>query len=986
MTLKTTKLRDAISFALAVGTTALAGTGVAYAQEQESQEELDTVVVTGSRIPRSADTETSQPVLTLDRQAIEATGLTSIGDVVQQISTNGAALNTTFNNGGNGTTQVSLRNLGSNRTLVLVNGRRWVTGLTGSVDLNTIPLAAVERVEVLKDGASAIYGSDAIAGVVNVITRQDFDGAAASALIGTTSDGDGTQQAYDFIIGADTERSNVLLGANYVKQESILAADREISAVPSFGLPPNNVNSGASSTSRFGRYDYASQGAGQLTLRDGAPGCRNNQACTPATVADFRRFSLATDGFNFAPENYLQTPQERIGVFGQARFDIADWVSFKTELVYNERRSEQLLAPQPLTFGRTLPRGFNSPTSLSYTFNISQFSLYNPFGEDITRVQKRMPTFAPRSFKQDVDTYRFAGSFDGSFEVGSRNFFWDAGFAYTDNTAINTTLGLQNLDRVRQAVGPSMIDPASGRPICVTTPGNAATVIQGCVPLNLLTNSENITPEMINYINYIDKSTNDDEQRSYTANIYGDLFELPGGMAGFAFGLEHRRVEGEFLPDALTSSGLTSGSQATSTRGGYNVDEAYLELALPLLADVPGAKLLEIELAARYSDYSTFGDTTNPKIGFKWKPIDDLLVRGNWSEGFRAPSIAELFTGAADSFPVLSDPCDAANLYAAFATGRLSQDGLNAVAANCLADGVPTTFSQDNPQIRTTVGGNPNLKPETSVSRTLGLVWSPSFLQGFNVSLDWWSIDIKDPIQAVNIQDAFDGCYKQLPGQRIQSLCDLITRDPVSGAAADIDSTLTNQGKLEVEGFDLNLTYGFETNFGKFSVNWDNSYISKFDRQITADLPVRSDVGNYTSNNPTWRLRSNITLGWERGDWDASLNGRWYSALDESCDVVVDAAFYLGQPEFESLCTNPTRPGVDFTGAPVEIAENTLGSRMYWDGQVGLALPWNGKVAIGINNLFDKDPPVAYETFANSFDPQYEIPGRLFYLRYNQKF
>lgn len=981
MTPKTTKLRDAITFALAVGT--LAGTSAAVAQEQEVTE-LDRVEVTGSRI-KSVDIETSQPILTLTRKDIEATGVTSIGDVVQQISTSGSALNTTFNNGGNGQTQIDLRNLGANRTLVLVNGRRWVTGITGAVDLNTIPLAAVERVEVLKDGASALYGSDAIAGVVNIITRQDFDGASASAFIGTTSEGDGTQQAYDFVIGSSGEKSAVMLGANYVKQEPVFAGDREISEVPAFGLPANSVLAGASSTSRFGRYDWAGN-PGTATLIPGSAGCANNQVCDPAVAGQLRPFSLATDGFNFAPENYLSTPQERIGLFGQVRYDLADWVSFKAEAMYNERRSEQYLAPQPLAFGSTLPAGFNSPTSLSYTFDVSEFSMYNPLGVPVTRVQKRMPTFAPRRFFNDVDTFRFAAGFDGTFEIGERFFAWDVGYNYADNQETDVTLGLQNLARVRDAVGPSMLDPTTNRPICVTTPGDPTTVIQGCVPLNLFTNSENMTPEMIDYINYVDHADIQDEMYSYTANLSGDIVELPGGMMAFATGVEHRRVTGAFTPDALASSGLTSGSQSTSTRGGYDVDEFYLELNIPLLKDVAGADLLEFNIAGRYSDYSTFGDTINPKFGFKWKPFEDLLVRGNWGKGFRAPSIAELFTGVADSFPVLVDPCDAANLGASNATGMLSPEALAAVSANCAADNVPADYAQSNPQIRTSVGGNPNLRPETSETKTFGFVYSPGFAEGLSVSLDWWKIDIEDPIQAVGVQTALDDCYQRDPSNRDAFACSLITRDPTTGDVADFNATITNQGSLKVEGYDMNVTYGFETGFGKFTVNWDSSYITDYLTQLSPTSDVVSRVGNYTTNVPIWRLRSNISLAWERGDWDASLKGRYYSALDEDCSSVITAAYYQGQPELENLCSDPNRQGEDFAGGAVRIPENELEETWYWDAQVGVKLPWNARVAVGVNNLFDEDPPVAYQPFANSFDPQYEIPGQFYYLRYDQKF
>src|SRR5688500_3351062 len=252
MTLKTTQLRDAITFALAVGATAAAGTGIAVAQEGEKSTTLVRIEVTGSRIKR-ADIETSQPVFSLSRDDIQAQGLTSVGDVIQNLSANGATLNTTMNNGGNGETRVNLRNLGSNRTLVLVNGRRWVggTGLGGAVDLNTIPTAAVERIEVLKDGASSIYGSDAIAGVVNVILRQNFDGAEANAYIGQFDKGDGTRQSYDFTVGSVGERWSAMLGIGYVKEEPVMAGDREISAVPTFGSTPGF---GGSSTTPDGRF------------------------------------------------------------------------------------------------------------------------------------------------------------------------------------------------------------------------------------------------------------------------------------------------------------------------------------------------------------------------------------------------------------------------------------------------------------------------------------------------------------------------------------------------------------------------------------------------------------------------------------------------------------------------------------------------------------------------------------------------------------
>ena len=285
MTIKTTKLRDAIKFALAVGATAVVGTGAAFAQDAPAPEQapeattLDRIQVTGSRISR-VEIETSQPIFSLDREDIQAQGLTSVGDVIQNLTANGSTLNSTFNNGGNGETRVSLRNLGSNRTLVLVNGRRWVggTGLGGAVDLNTIPTAAVERIEVLKAGASSIYGSDAIAGVVNVILRTDFQGAEANAFYGQFDKGDGARQGYDLTIGTTDERFSAMFGAGYVKEEPVMAGDREISATPYV----RTGNLLGSTSTPNGRYGF------------GATACQRQDHCAACSRPSPERRLMAT--------------------------------------------------------------------------------------------------------------------------------------------------------------------------------------------------------------------------------------------------------------------------------------------------------------------------------------------------------------------------------------------------------------------------------------------------------------------------------------------------------------------------------------------------------------------------------------------------------------------------------------------------------------------------------------------------------------------
>jgi iron complex outermembrane receptor protein len=987
-------LKLAMASTLFASTPALAQDAAAP-QEKEATT-LDRIEVTGSRIKRT-DIETSQPVFSLSRDEITAQGLTSVGDVIQNITANGSTLNTTMNNGGNGETRVSLRNLGSNRTLVLVNGRRWVggTGLGGAVDLNTIPTAAVERIEVLKDGASTIYGSDAIAGVVNVILRQNFEGAEVNAYLGQFDKGDGTRQSYDFTIGSASDRFTAMLGFGYVKEEPVMAGDREISAEPvyrtgnafgsgttpggRFALCPGGFNS-ATNTCNGSQTNFDG-GAGTFTYDDGG-------ASAP------RPFAIPGDIYNFAPDNYLLTPQERRSVFANASVDVTDSLRFKTTVTYNERVSEQLLAAMPVVLG-TAP-GANP---MSQAVFISADSIYNPFGQDISRINRRFVETGGRSFNQDVRTFAVNAGFEGTLTFGEKYFDWEAGYFRGENQANNTTNGLMNVIALRQALGPSFRD-ATGVARC----GTPTAVIAGCVPLNLLGGVGSITPEMLDFVSFTAHDEYNYTQRTYYANISGELFDLPGGPLGFSFGLEHREESGYDSPDALINSGNTTGNARTATEGSYSLDEAYLEFAVPVLADVPFAKLLDFSLATRYSDYSNFGDTLNSKFGFRWKPIDDLMIRGNWTEGFRAPSIGELFAGQADSFPTLSDPCNVNN-YA---------NQIPSAQAQCVAEGVPAGgYQQNNPQIRITVGGNPELQPEKAESTTLGFVYSPSFVEGLDVSLDWWQIELTDAITTIGGANIIQQC---LDSGGTSPTCALYTREP-GGQIIDLLNTTTNIGGTKVEGYDMTLSYRFpETTWGKFSLVWDTTYLASYENDIDGDGQFGEDqltvpaigqpfffdeggniVGEYDGVNVSnfWRIRSNLATRWELGDFGATWNVRYFSSQTEPCQNYEDYGYTFlctDHDRFVGLPTDDNRNGVWDGEAggdsitPIASAEKRIASTTYHDISAYWNAPWNAKITLGINNVFDKDPPVSGSTFANSFDPQYEVPGRFYYMRYTQKF
>jgi len=947
-------LTKAITLALLVSAAGVSGS--ALAQDADATT-LDRVAVTGSRI-RSVDVETQQPILVLTREAIEQTGRTSVAEVLQQIATNGAAINTQFNNGGDGSAGIDLRNLGASRTLVLVNGRRWVQALEGDVDLNTIPAAMVDRIEILKDGASTIYGSDAIAGVVNIITRENFSGGEAHVYFGEFSEGDGGREAYDITLGSSGERSNIVFGASYVREKAVSAGDRRISRVPQFGIPnPEGRFSAFSASGQLWELlDENGVPTGDLALAEGFEQWIINPGADGRNLANYHPFTDA-DRHNFAADNYLLTPQERKSLFVQGRYDLSDSISIRTDAMYNQRTSAQQLAGFPLSAGNFLG-GDQGLLASSY---------YNPTaGTSNPRElnwSKRLVE-QERFYEQDVKTFHWYGGLEGTFTLGERFFAWDAGFNYNLNDRTDTQIGDANMGNVYLATGASFMD-TDGVVKC-GTPGN---VIEGCVPFNPFVGPGGVTQEQLDYILFTAKDTFQNKSRSFTANISGDIVRLPAGMLAFAAGVEHRKESGYDRPDAFVSAGLSSGNARQPTSGAYDLNDAYLELAVPLLRDLPGAELFEISLATRYSDYSNFGSTTNSKAGFKWKPFADLLVRGNWAEGFRAPPIDNMFGGASASFDTYGDPCSSDSPY--YSTP--------AVAARCLAAGIPAGYtqfagygSQANQPFDWT--SNPDLNPETSISKSLGFVYSPSWARGFNVSLDWWKIKLDNTISRPTATYMLDKCFVDGDAGWCTVVDNARIERNVLGQITYLARSLQNLGATEVEGYDLTMRYALpDTRAGSFTFVWDSVYMSMYRDKATPESEWNpSVVGLYSQFSPTWRIRSNLNANWTYGDFGASWTTRFFSSMEEAC-----GAFRT----VEGLCNDPNR--VTENGPS---PRHHLGATTYHDLQVRYTAPWNGTIYLGVNNVFEKEPPLSVQAFANSFDPQYDTPGRYYYMEYRQRF
>ncbi|MCH2055520.1 MAG: TonB-dependent receptor [Thalassotalea sp.] len=932
------KLAKSVKLACAFGAASTIGfTGAVNAQEtEEAADAVEKIEVTGSRIRRT-DIEGANPVTVMSRVDIEKFGVTSIGDVLQAIPSAGSAINTNNNNGGNGTTTINIRGIGSNRTLVLVNGKRWAPGLGGSVDLNNIPAAIIERIEVLKDGASAVYGSDAIAGVVNIITRQDFEGVQASGYVGQWDEGDGNKEQWDIGFGTANDKGNVYFNISYVEEEPTLAGDREISAVPTFGTPEGFGGSSAPPQGRFFTFDQDGNAYSQQGDSNGG----------------LEPWVEPTSRFNFAPFNYLSTPQERTNIYTQARYELTDNLSVNVTGFYGNRKSEQALAPTPLFIGTAFgDTGFtlsaNNPFS-PYDFDVTTDQDVldaDPNAREMFLFGRRMMEAGFRSFKQNVDQFQFNGGFEGVFEFADREFFWDVNYTYADITQNTSTEGLLNMDRVARAIG----DPAN----CTGD----------CVPLNLFGGAPEvigegtITQEMLDYITFTAQDELNSSLESYSANISGEVMELPAGYLAFAAGYEKRWQSGYDQPDAIIAAGITSGNARLPTSGAFSVEEAYLELAVPLLSDMPGVEQLDLELATRYSDYSNFGDTTNSKVGLKWRINDDLLVRGTWSEAFRAPSLTELFSGNSDAFPPLTDPCNG---------GAAANPNLPGCA------GIPASYQQPNSQIRITTGGNANLQAEEAESFTYGFVYSPEQLDGLSITFDVFDIEVDNAVSSVGAQTILNAC-----AETGETLCSLITRGS-GGNVVDLFNGQINLGGQTTSGFDYNVAYNFETEYGDFRVNWDGTYIDE--RSLIVVDPVSgtsetfNDAGQAGDRDVVPRLRTNLSLTWNYDDWTANWLMRYIGNTTELCQID-------GGELDQQLCSDPVDPTAEEGNS-----FNELEAMAYHDVSLGYAVNDNLRITVGVNNLFDTDPEVSYSTFANSFDPSmYEIPGQFFYSRVNVNF
>jgi len=573
----------------------------------------------------------------------------------------------------------------------------------------------------------------------------------------------------------------------------------------------------------------------------------------------------------------------------------------------------------------------------------------------------------PRTGFTEIQTVRGVGGFEGELTNGIA---WEIYFNYGEVDYTNSYGPLFNLAKVANAVGPTVLD-ADGTLRCDTTDDG---VFDGsddsdCVPLNTFGQGA-ITPDMVDYVSFRQNESNKYKQKIWGFNLTkADLFALPGGDVGVSVGYNYREESGRYTPDALVAelaeTGAVTGTPSDVTDGSYKVDEFYFEARLPVLEN------LEADLGWRYSDYDTFGDTDNWKFGVQWRPMDDLLVRGSASTSFRAPTVGALFGGSGISFPAVSDPC-AAN-----------------PTPNCIADGVPANgFAQISTQVRTLVGGSTDVQPEEADTFTFGFVYQPSFWDGVAIAVDYYDIEIEDPITTVGASVILGQCAET------GTYCDLVERfgpGPNQGAPLLIDNRITNAGAVETSGIDFLVEWrGIETSIGTFGVGWEASYTDEYDKTL-ADGTVQDHAGFFRDDGDGHFAEWKWTLSgtFERGPWTVQLDYRFIDEVTEfGEDLVGSCVDGNGAEAFGGLNVGLTcvTAGSKYAATDLGKFVRTIEDAYYLDLYASYDFE-RVKVYVGIDNATDEDPPLSVDGFNDNTDVRtFDTIGRYYYVGFKSKF
>lgn len=1009
--LKKTKRTGAYKAVLAstAALTALVGHG-AKAQEtsvSNSAENDDVVVVTGTRLKRSA-LDSPAPVTVITAEDIALSGQTNLSDLLNELpalgSTSSTAVTGQFGIGNAGVATADLRRLGVQRTLVLVDGKRHVgrggAGLNSTiVDFNTIPVDLVERVEVLTGGASAVYGSDAVSGVVNVILKKNFEGLTFNAQGGISQEGDAENGKFSMLAGAnfDDGRGNITFFASYLRQDNVLEAERSWRDRGSF-LNPEDTGVAAGLANLDGLGLGGALGIPQLANNpvpalvtpnsaDGIPDriLASGPVCNFAVNEGGVLYAPALPGFGIPfvgfplvtfDENNNSTPVEiptnisslisggdtAASVCNSAfRNFVPDYAqaTFGGAVSYEISPMVEVFADVKFSHNSTKSRRFPVLEFASYELNVFE----NPYllnGLDPASLAQLQtlatvagsPNIPYGKYQTDLgvqgennerNTFRFVGGLRGALSD-----VWDYELAYvygqTDASALQVNTRIE--PNYRAAID-AVIDPATGEIVCrENLPGEARVSLNGgCVPLNPLGRgqiSEAARDFVMTDVTQKDKVT----QEVVTFALTGDsspLFTLPAGPIGLAAGYEYRSEETSTDSSFLFEQNLAFGVGIPSESGGYNVHEAFFEASVPLLRDTALADYLGVDGAVRFASYSQAGDNTTWRVGLEYAPAADLKFRGTFSKAVRVPSISDAFGGTIVARPTVSDPCASTNITDPTQPNR---------AANCAALGLPAGGVDPASGLLTFVetSGNPDLEPERAETFTGGLVFTPEFLEGFSLTADYWDIRIDDAISAASAQTIVTRCADTLTTPDA-TFCDQIERDPATGVISKINAGRLNISALEASGVDIGAAYRFDPGAvpGRFNISFVGTYLinrSSFPFQNEPDVEV---VSSGLAGDP--KLAATLNTSWNNGP----LTVNWELRYIGKGDTLPEGA------------------------APETVAKRFVDATVYNDIQANYQIADEVQVYGGVNNLFNKELPQPLGALGGE-SAGYDRIGRFFYI------
>jgi len=784
--------------------------------------------------------------------------------------------------------------------------------------------------------------------VVNFITRKDFEGIDVNVDYGQTDRSDGERTSVGVTFGTRTDNASFILGANWNEQKQVLANNRDFSRFALY-LYSGSAYSGGSSRTPNGRIGIVTGsplagifGCGSVTRKAGAAGTSlNDFRCYVSTGAN-------SDAYNYQPINLIMTPQERGSAFTLLNYQINDSLEAYAEVLLSRTRSAYQIAPLPFD-------------ATQDDVIISKDSMYNPFGVDFgglttgnPNARFRMEALGPR--RTEYSTDRRIANVGLKGELFGSGWQWDAYLSYARADSNARADGYLYQPALSAAFGPSFM--SAGIPTC----GTPAAPISGCTPVNLFNLTAPGQADALRTIAAPSTSVGLTTRKSAAVDFNGQLFELSAGAVQAAVGLEYREQFLDFKADfnsqakapLFLTCNLAQETCTGDTRGGYDVKEAYAEVFFPLLADADFAKALNLTVGTRFSDYSTFGSDTNSQVKIEYRPIDDLLFRGSWSQVLRAPTIGDLFGATTNGSPQFEDPCNGLTNARVTATPNLAL-----ACVGVLRDG---TFDQPNSQITGLYRSNANLDPETGTVKTFGVVFEPSALPGLSVSLDYWDYKIESILQSLDPQYAIDECV----ASGDPAFCGLINRFTSGASQGEIfffDLPTVNLGSLSTKGLDFGVKYTLrDTPVGSFQFSVDVTRVNEY-VGVASDVAAPVEyVGTYTNQYGNLaQYRGLASVGWVWNKVDALLTSRYVSSA--------------------------TIPDGD--AGPGTVTPLPTGTFFYHDLTVGYELPTNTRIQVGVQNLADKQPPILYQNNvlnANTDVGTYDTLGRRFFMSINHKF